>query len=119
MSQHNIAADKTLLTATIAISASLSDGVYLGDAQLCAIKMPAAWTTGGLSLQTSLDGVAYNNVFTSSGEYTIGAAAGSWITLDPTYIKGLGTYIKVRSGTSGSPVVQEAARTIGLYVREF
>jgi hypothetical protein len=115
-----IAAHKTLLTATIAESASLSDAVYLGESlSPFAIKMPAAWDAAAITLQTSLDGSAWSNVYIAGGtEYSVTVAAANWVMLDPTYLKGLGSYIKVRSGTAGSPVNQTAARSIGVYVQE-
>lgn len=115
-----IPSDMTLLTATIAEGASLSGSVSLGrNLQLFAIKMPAAWDAAAITLQTSVDGSAWSNVFLPGGtEYSLTVAAASWVLLDPTYLEGLGPYIKIRSGTSGTPVNQTAARSVGVYVRQ-
>jgi len=102
------------ITATIAASSSLSPEVDLGIGTLVGIAMPAAWTAAALTFQVSVDGgVTWNELTTSAGaavSYTV--AAGQFIAVDPTLWRGINA-IKVRSGTSGSPVnqVSQAALT--------
>lgn len=112
--------DTTLLTATIASTKNLSGAVYLGRAlRIYAIKMPAAWDAAGLTFQTSVDGTTWSDVYLPNGdEYSVSVAASTWVLLDPTYLEGLGPYIKLRSGSSGSPVNQTADSAIGVYVRQ-
>lgn len=109
------------VSATIANGAALSSAIDMtqwiaqGSPTPIAIIMPAAWTTAGITLQASNDGVNYNEVYTQAGsEYTVTTpAASEYIILNPPDLEGM-TYIKIRSGTAGSPVNQGAARTISL-----
>lgn len=104
--------------ATIANAASLSDAQDLGNARLAAIAMPAAWTTAGLTFQASADGTTYYDLYASdnlgtAAEYLIGAAASEVISVPIGDFAGL-RYLKVRSGTTGTPVAQGAARILTL-----
>lgn len=102
-----------ITTASIAISTSLSAPIDLQSYRLARIAMPASWDAANLTFQSSPDGVLpYQNVYDSAGnEYTVIAAAGrdvrvplaDWLT---------DRFIKIRSGTNGSPVNQTAARTL-------
>jgi hypothetical protein len=79
--------------------------------------MPATWTAANLTLQASVDNSTWDNVFDSLGtEVTITAAASRFILLNPADFVSV-RYLKVRSGTSGTPVNQGGARTITLIVR--
>lgn len=105
-------------TATIANGASLSGAVYVGEGKLVGITMPAAWTTAGLTFQVSSDGTTFTNAYDAAGaEVTASAAASTAISLDSLLGLEGGLWIKVRSGTNGSPVNQGAARTLLLQVR--
>jgi hypothetical protein len=100
-------------TATIASGASLSGAVCLSAGTLTGIQLPSAWTTADLTFQGSADGVAYANVYDQLGnEATItSAGASTYVPLGAFDFAGL-SWLKVRSGTSGTPVVQAAARSI-------
>lgn len=106
------------LTATIANGASLSGAVALGGFVPVGIVYPAAWTAAAISFEGSYDnGTTYVEVCNSDGtEYTIASANvqtadSRYVPL--TYASFLGlTHLKVRSGVSGTPVNQLAARTI-------
>ena len=107
----------TTTTATIANGQSLSGAVNLSGFTLIGIDMPASWTTANLTLQASIDNSTWDNVFDSLGtEVTITAAASRFILLNPADFVSV-RYLKVRSGTSGTPVNQGGARTITLIVR--
>ena len=107
----------TTQTVTIANGASLSDAADIEAKTLIAIDMPASWTTANLTLQASIDNSTWDNVFDSLGtEVTISAAASRFILLNPADFVSV-RYLKVRSGTSGTPVNQGGARTITLVVR--
>lgn len=100
--------------ATIANGESLSAAVDLGGWRVAGIVMPASWTAANLTLQTSPDGETYNNRYDRSGtEYTITAAASRSIQIPLDDLLSV-RFIKVRSGTSGSPVNQGAERSITL-----
>lgn len=106
----------TTKTATIANGESLSAGVRFDGAALVAIIMPAAWTAASLTFQASVDDITYNNVYNESGiEKTVTASTSRYIALNPADFVGA-NYIKVRSGTSGTPVNQDAERALSLVV---
>lgn len=108
--------------AVIALNGNLSSAIDIGDGGLVAIQMPSSWDAAGLSFQASSDPAGtYADVYTSttagvSTELTIGAAASEYIALNASVFAGL-RYIKIRSGTTGSPVTQTAARTLKTMVR--
>ncbi|CAK0772595.1 conserved hypothetical protein [Gammaproteobacteria bacterium] len=102
----------------IANGESLSGAVQLGGAELIGVVMPAAWTAANLTLQVSADGTTFNNLYDVDGnEVPITAAASRYINLLPINFVGF-QWIKVRSGTSGTPVAQGAARTIGIVAED-
>ena len=102
----------TLKTVNIASAASLSAQVDIGPLTLCGIIMPAAWTAAALSVQVSFDGgTTWMEMFDKAAAIAIAAAQGIYIALDPALFKGC-TSLKIRSGTSGSPVAQGAARDL-------
>jgi len=104
-------------TTTISSGQSLSSAIDLGSSTLFAIQMPAAWTTAAnITFQASYDGVTYCNMYDSNGtEMTVtGVAASEFIVLAlPTQWIGV-RFLKIRSGTSGTPVSQGADRVLGL-----
>jgi hypothetical protein len=105
------------LRVDIANGQSLSGAVNLAGHLLVGVVMPSAWTTANLTLQVSRDASTYNNLHDFAGnEYTIVAAASRHILLDPSELAGA-EWVKVRSGTSGTPVNQGAARVLYLVVR--
>lgn len=98
--------------ATILNGASLSDAIVNNGAPVAGVYMPAAWTTADLTLQMSLDGANFNNVYDKDGtEVTIKAGASRYIQLNSADFVGCVAF-KIRSGTSGTPVNQGADRTI-------
>ena len=98
---------------TISSGTSLSAAVDLGPNRAFAVVMPASWTAANLTFQGSVDGITYNNLYDDTGtEVTITAAASQYIVLSsPAKILGL-RWIKVRSGTNGTPVNQGADRAL-------
>ena len=97
-------------TASIAINESLSGVVFLGRKSLVHIQMPAGWDTADLSFQTSPDGLTFTDLYIGGSEYTEPAAASRSISPSPSAIQA--RYLKLRSGTTGVPVTQTAARSI-------
>jgi len=97
--------------ALIANGTSLSGVIDLGEAQVVAIVTPAAWTAAGLAFQGSVDGTNFFSVVSSAGaEATITTAVNQCILVT----QALPRYIKVRSGTQGTPVNQGADRLLQL-----
>lgn len=105
---------------TISNGQSLSGPVDMGAGRLFAIVMPAAWTAANLTFQASPDGVTYSNVFDSTGtEVTFTAAASQYI-INAVPVEWIGVrYVKVRSGTSGTPVNQGADRALTIITVPF
>lgn len=97
---------------------SLSGAINLKTGRMFGIVMPAGWDAAVMTFQVSYDaGTTYNNLYDSTGtevSYTVAAAR---FVLMTNSFDWLGTqYLKIRSGTSGTPVNQTADRTIGLAV---
>jgi len=108
-------------TVTIASgdATGLSGAIDLTGHVLAGIFMPAAWTTGNLTFQAAIDTITgtYQNVFDNNGnELTVTAAAAEYLAIPPSLFYGL-RFIKVRSGTSGTPVTQGGARVLTLVGR--
>lgn len=107
------------LTATIASGASLSAAQKV-DGKLVGIIIPSAWTSAGMTFQASHDGTTFADVWDSAtgtaAERTI--ASGNIPTSSTRFLAlsladWIGVnFVKVRSGTSGSPVNQGAARSV-------
>jgi hypothetical protein len=95
-------------------SNSITSEIDLGKGgKLQGIYMPAAWTAANLTLQASdSSGGTFRDVYDDAGtEEVITAAASRYISLYPDVFAGV-RYIKIRSGTTSTPVNQGAARTL-------
>jgi hypothetical protein len=103
-------------TVTIANSASLSGAVDLKGRKLVAIIMPSAWTAASLTFQGSVNDTDYFNVYDGATERSIAVAASYYSALAIGDWVGF-RYIKIRSGTAGTPVNQGGARVITLVVQ--
>lgn len=102
---------------TIANGASLSGAAFVGG-RLSAIIMPAAWTAANLTFQGSEDDSTYNDLYDDAGtEYVVTAGASRYIVLDPLAFVGV-DFVKIRSGTSATPVNQGAARVVRFVLRQ-
>jgi hypothetical protein len=104
------------LTATIANGESLSGAVDLGGRKLVAIDMPAAWTAASLTFQASPDGVTYDDLYDGGTERALTVAASRYLAQNIGDWVGV-RWLKIRSGTSGTPVNQGGARTLTLVVQ--
>lgn len=104
-------------TTTINAGASLSDSVDLKDNRLAAIAMPSVWTVANLTFQVyASDG--WRNLYYDDIEHIITAGSGYYVVVKPAVFAGI-RYIKVRSGTSSTPVNQAGARVIYLVTRSY
>jgi hypothetical protein len=109
-----LSAGRTTVSATIANGASLSAAIDLGDSRaLAAIVMPASWTTANPTFQASPDGTSYFDVYDGGAERSVTASTSRVISVAIVDWLGL-LYLKIRSGTSGTPVTQGADRTLTL-----
>lgn len=107
-----VRAENTTLTATIANAASLSGAIDLAGFSQVGLVMPAAWTAANLTFQgCDTLGGTYQDIYDSAGnELTVIAAASRCIADIPELAPF--RFIKIRSGTSGTPVSQGASRDI-------
>lgn len=108
------------VTATIANAASLSGALCLGVKVLVGIQMPAAWTAADLTFQTSIDnGTTWTDLYDDAGvevKLSPTAPSGKYLAVSPDIFAGL-LFLKVRSGTTGTPVAQGAERSLTLVTR--
>lgn len=99
----------------IANGTSLSSAINLAGQRLAAIQMPAAWDAAALTLQGSFDGVTYASVYDTANTEISWTVAAARFYLLPSTLQLLGLkFLKVRSGTSTTPVNQTADRTLQL-----
>lgn len=106
-------------TVTILNGASVSGSIDLSDTSLLGFVSPAAWTTAALNLEVSTDNinwqVAYDAYGSQVGSIATPVVAASYaadaIALLPW------AYVRFRSGTSATPVVQGADRTFKVVKR--
>lgn len=104
-----------LRSAVITNSASLSSALDLGTNRLAQIVIPSSWTTANLTFQTSADGTTYNDLYNAGGteiSVTVGGASRAIVLAPADFISV--RYLKVRSGTSGTPVNQGGQRVLTL-----
>lgn len=105
----------TTATATISNGTALSASVDLSAGRLGRIVIPAAWTTANITFQTSSDGTNFSNLYDSVGnEYTVTVAGPSTAIIIPLSDFLSVRYLKIRSGTSGTPINQAADRSLTL-----
>jgi len=108
----------TYVTATIPNGTALSNAVKLGGATLLGIEMSAAWTAAGLTFQNSIDGTNFFDLYDGAGaEVSLTVVAAHYVFLPPANWSGI-VYLKVRSGTGGTPVNQGAERVLKLVCKE-
>ena len=103
---------------TVGAGTSLSAAVPTGTKTVCGMAIPAIWSAAALTFQVSVDGGStWLDLYDVTGsEVSVTAAAGQYHAIDPVVFAAI-NHVKVRSGTSGAPVVQTADRTITLVVR--
>ena len=108
---------RSTAAATIASGGSLSGAVDIGDNVVVGIVIPAAWTVAVITFDASIDGTTYGPLYDRYGtEYTVQVAAARAIPLSIQDFVGF-RYLKIRSGTSGTPVNQGAERVISIVMR--
>ncbi len=111
MIESHIRDDVTVVT--IPLGASITPEIDMGGKRLARIAMPAAWTTANLTFQVSpISGGSFTDLYDSTGtEYTVTASTSRTIIIPFADFIGL-KFIKIRSGTTGTPVVQAADRIL-------
>jgi len=103
----------------IASGASLTNTINLAGLRLFAIAIPDGWTAADLTFQMSLDaGETWINLYDQNGvEVTVVANGSTYVSLDPVTFSPI-QYLRVRSGSSTTPVAQTAERSLKLILRE-
>lgn len=109
------------VTATIASGASVSGTVDLRNTSLLGIVTPAAWTTAGWVIEVSHDGTTWSATPIRDELDTqvctwASLTASSYLAL-PFSAMAPWAYARIRSGTSGTPVNQDADRVFTLITR--
>lgn len=104
-------------TVTIANGASLSGALNIASRNFFGIIMPASWTSAALTFQGSFDGTTYYDLYDETGTEVSFTVSTSRYVIISTPAKFLGLKkLKIRSGTSGTPVNQGGDRDIGVIV---
>jgi hypothetical protein len=106
---------QTTYTATIANGEALSTVVNIrANCYPSAVKIPAAWTAADLTFQVSLDGGATfgNRRDEYKGEVTVQVSAATDVIDLPVNQWFWVKFFRIRSGTTGTPVNQGAARDL-------
>lgn len=119
--ERGFASPIELVSVTISTGATgLSGSIDMTGCVLVGVQMSTAWTAGGITFAaaTSESGT-YQSVYGSTGdEITLTVDASRFVNVSPLTSVGY-RWLKVRSGTSGTPVAQAAERTLTLVTRPF
>ena len=112
-------APRVAQTVTILSAASVSDAIDLADASLLGFIMPAEWTTAALNLEVSTDGTAWGSAYDAYGSL-VGSVATPVVS--GNYAVDMSAllpwrFVRFRSGTAASPVVQGADRSFKVIKR--
>lgn len=99
--------------AVIANGASQTGPLDMHDRVITTIIVPSVWTAANITLlASSTQTGTFSPVYDAAGtELTISAAASRVVVIAPDATRGL-KWVKLRSGTTGTPVNQGAARTL-------
>ena len=107
-----------ILSVIIPNGTALSGAFRLNGATLLGIEMSAAWTAANLTFQHSIDGTNFFDMYDGAGaEVSLTVVAAHYVFLPPADWSGI-VYLKVRSGTGGTPVNQGAERVLKLVCKE-
>lgn len=102
------------MKATIAVGASLSNGVNLGGQRVAAIVVPPNTEGSALTFQGSADGVNWYNLYADESgttEVSVAITVGAVNVLPRDIFAGI-PHLKVRTGTAASPTAQTGADAV-------
>ena len=89
----------------------MSSVLDLTTTSLAQLMAPDAWTPANVSFQLSADGLVFGDLYAEDGVQVVRAMGASrGVAIDPA-LTAAALYLKVRSGSSEHPVVQDADRT--------
>jgi hypothetical protein len=115
--------DLTPITVTITATGSLSTVANLGIKTLVGIQLPSNWTTAALSFQVSSDGgTTFQELFDGVAGTAVSVAATAGVASQFIAMSNDGIWsgvncLKVRSGSSGTPVAQTNTVAVTLLMR--
>lgn len=102
---------------TIADGQALSGKTFIGHGALVSLIIPAGWDAASITFRGSADGENFYDIYDYLGtEVELEAAASRMISIDN--FAGA-PWMKVRSGTAGSPVNQTGDIVLTLVVQKF
>lgn len=118
----NGASNRNTFNADIPANTSTSQSIDLLSSVLIGFVTPSVWTTAAITLEVSLDNTIwfatiYDSASTATGVY-LTPVVSSGYTVDTLALIPY-RYIRFRSGTSATPVVQAATRSIAVITRPF
>lgn len=122
MSFESFAYERRTLPATILSGASVSGPISLAGLCLVGVAIPAAsgWTAAALTIEVSVDnGASWISPFNAAGSATgtySSPAAGSGYAVDMDSLLPY-NMIRIRSGTTATPVNQGADRALTIIAR--
>jgi len=96
---------------TIPNGDSISSEIGIDGISMGIVIMPVGWTAAGITLQVGewSNGSFFNLYDENGSEVVLTVAAGRAVPLPPEVVAA--SFIKIRSGTAGTPVNQAAQRT--------
>lgn len=114
-------AETPRLSATVAILSgeSVSEVINLSDTALLGFVTPTAWTAAALNIEVSDDNVNWSSAYDAYGSQSGSIASlvvASRYAVDMTALLPW-QYVRFRSGTSATPVVQGADRVFTVIAR--
>jgi len=101
---------------TIVNTQSLSNFVRFKQTTFVGYIIPAGWTTANLTFQASTDDSTFIDISDNFGNEIQHVVDTGYILFDPSIFAGV-RVLKVRSGTSSTPVAQGADRIIQILSR--
>lgn len=100
-------------TATIAIGATVSSAISLGTARLAGVLFPSDWVAADLTVQVSLDGSNYFDMYDINGiKYTIKGLASRYVMVPLADFMGFSTFKFVSTATQTSTQKTLTLRTV-------
>lgn len=94
---------------------SISASINLGGRKPVGVLVPASWTAADITFQSSVDGTNFYDVYDVDGaELTVTVASSRIVAIASGDSLCMGPYVKVRSGTTGTPVNQSGDITLQL-----
>ena len=104
------------INVTISAGQAITAEIDTGGKRLARIAIPASWTTANITFQVApISGGTFTDLYDSGGtEYNVTVGGASRTIIIPLAdMIGL-RFIKIRSGTTGTPVNQAADRILAI-----